>query len=308
MRVTLKEALNLLQNGEVVALPTETVYGLAAAINQPQAIRNIYKLKGRPSTNPLIIHVDAIKTIEAYVQEFPPKFYDLAEVFWPGPLTIILPVNEEIVPEIVRAGLPTGGFRIPNHPLIRELLKLSGPLVMPSANLSGKPSATDADHVEHDFGIEFPVLDGGSAAKGLESTILFYQGEHWVIGRMGAIEPEAFAAVLGYRPEFAGASDKPICPGQHFRHYAPKAEILLKKEELDQAKVILGYRERRYPEGKRVIFLGSKDDPAGVGENLYRVLRQLDQEHIDEVWVDMDIPAKGLWGTIEERLRRAAKK
>lgn len=307
MRISLSQAISLLRSGQVVAVPTETVYGLAACLDQPAAIERIFALKRRPKANPLIIHVTNMEGTKPYVTQYPPKFAELSKTFWPGSLTCILPVTAN-VPEVVRAGLSTAGFRVPDLQLTRELIKETGPLVMPSANLSGRPSATSPEHVEHDFGIYFPVLDGGACPKGVESTILLYQEEEWVIVRLGALPPEAFVEVLGYEPRVVKKTEgsQPLCPGQLFRHYAPKARLILgDREEIEDSHFILGFKERPYPKDKRVIILGSLSDPEEVAENLYRALRQLDEDGATKAWVDMDFPREGLWQTIAERLNRA---
>lgn len=307
MRISLEQSISLLQSGEVVAVPTETVYGLAACMNHPEAIERIFTLKKRPRSNPLIIHVADWHDIRRYVVNFPPDFEKLAGAFWPGSLTCILPVHSE-VPSIVRAGLPTAGFRVPDMLLTRQLIKETGPLIMPSANLSGSPSSTRPEHVEHDFGLDFPVLDGGACTKGVESTILLYQDSKWVIVRLGALSAETFKPILGYTPIFMQKKegDQPLCPGQLFRHYAPQARLVWgETAALNEAHFVLGFKERSYPIGKRVIFLGSLENAEEVAENLYQVLRQLDREGADLVWVDMDFPKDGLWQTIRERLLRA---
>lgn len=308
MKIDVSQAVSLLNQGEVVALPTETVYGLAASLNQPEAIKEIFKLKGRPLANPLIIHVASQKEIEEYAPDFPPGFEALAEAFWPGPLTLILPIHAEKIDPIVRAHLPTAGFRIPDHSLTLKVLQGTGPLVMPSANLSGSPSSTRSEHVEHDFGSDFPVLCGGSCVRGLESTILYYQKPFWGVVRMGSIAPNAFQSVLGYEPLYlsVASGSKPICPGQLFRHYAPKATLLIDKTEIDHAACIIGFKERSYPEGRRLLCLGSIEDPGQAAVNLYQILRQLDIEGIGVAWIDMDFPREGLWASIAERLVRAA--
>ncbi|WP_068470731.1 L-threonylcarbamoyladenylate synthase [Candidatus Protochlamydia phocaeensis] len=308
MRVSVKQAIQLLRSGQVVAMPTETVYGLAACLDQPVAIEQIFQIKGRPSTNPLIIHVADIKTVVDCSKELPPHFKELAEAFWPGPLTLIVPIQPERVPASVRSGLPTAGFRMPQHPLALEVLKETGPLVMPSANLSGKPSATRPEHVEEDFGRDFPVLDGGGCDKGVESTILYYQHPRWVVVRLGALAPAVFALVLGYQPENLKAfkHEQPLCPGQLFRHYAPRAKLILgDREQMEGAPFILGFKERSYPLHSRVLYLGSLLDAEEVAVNLYQALRQLDFEGARVAWVDMDFPREGLWETIAERLLRA---
>lgn len=309
MRISVAQAVQALRQGQVMAIPTETVYGLAASLSQPQAIRHIFALKKRPPANPLIIHISSIEQAVQLARCLPPKFHELADAFWPGPLTLIVPVQTEYVDEAVRAGLETAGFRMPNHPLALEVLKQTGPLVMPSANLSGRPSATDPEHVETDFGAAFPVLDGGSCQRGVESTILYYQEPCWVVVRLGSLGPDAFKHVLGYAPAIKGkeeGSQQPLCPGQLFRHYAPQAKLLLGgKEQIESVPCILGFAERQYEGNKRVMILGSLKNPEEVAHNLYRLLRQLDQENIQTAWVDMDFPGYGIWLTIAERLKRA---
>ncbi len=309
MRISLSEAIDKLRHGQVIAVPTETVYGLAACLDQPQAIEQIFALKGRPRVNPLIIHVANKEAIRSYAAGEPPGFEALAQAFWPGALTCILPANTSKVPASARANLPTAGFRIPAHPLTRALLQETGPLVMPSANLSGRPSATCALHVEDDFGHDFPLLDGGNCPNGVESTILLYQAPEWVIVRLGALPPESFESVLGYQPRLvlkASSEAQPLCPGQLFRHYAPRARLFLGNPEgLQQASFVLGFKERLYPADKRLILLGSLTNAQEVAENLYHVLRQLDQEGAILAWIDMDFPREGLWQTIAERLQRA---
>lgn len=322
MRISLQQTISKLKQGEVVAVPTETVYGLAAPLSNLEAIEQVFALKGRPSSNPLIIHVSDVEQILRHVTQVPPAFDQLAQACWPGPLTMILPIHSSLVPSKVRAGLETAGFRIPHHPLTLQLLKETGPLVMPSANLSGFPSATRPAHVEEDFGQAFPVLDGGASKRGVESTIIAYLKEEWVILRLGSLSPDFFQPVLGYCPRVIHklTEDKPLCPGQLFRHYAPNAKLILGKQEkkeenqetgeageaLGDVSFILGFQERTYPKGKRVLAMGSLFDPQGVAENLYHILRQLDQEKAVVAWVDMDFPREGLWLTIAERLERAA--
>lgn len=308
MRISLSQAIQALQKGQVVAVPTETVYGLAACLNQPAAIAQIFALKGRPLANPLIIHMADAQDIERYVTAFPPDFEKLAEAFWPGALTCVLSAQEAEVPSLVRAGLPTAGFRVPAPQMTRDLLQATGPLVMPSANLSGRPSATRPEHIEEDFGLDFPVLDGGTCAHGVESTILLYRDKEWGIVRLGALAPDCFESVLGYQPRIIqrGVTEQPVCPGQLFRHYAPRAQLFLgDPADLAKALFVLGFKERDYPTDKHVIVLGSLFNPNEVAENLYQALRQLDQEGASHAWVDMNFPQAGLWQTIAERLLRA---
>lgn len=308
MRITLDQAVQYLQSGQVVAVPTETVYGLAGSLAFPSAIEKIFALKGRPLVNPLIIHVAEKEEIDPFVSTYPPYFEELAKTFWPGPLTLILSVNDS-VPSLARAGLPTAGFRIPSHEVVRTLLKKTGPLVMPSANISGRPSSTTPDHIEQDFGLDFPLLDGGDFYQGVESTILLFEKERWAIVRQGAIPSDAFQQVLSYQPAIIGISkdNRPLCPGQLFRHYSPQG-ALITHLPLTTSPFILGFKERIYPPNKKVILLGSLHNPSEVAKNLYQSLRQLDLEKAEETWVDMDFPHEGLWLTIRERLTRASSK
>ena len=306
MHIPLDQAVKLLLSGDVVAIPTETVYGLAAPFDQPNAIRKIYSLKNRPPENPLIMHLASAKEIEAFVESLPEGFDLLSKTFWPGALTLVLPVLIDKIPEIVRAGLPTQAFRIPAHPVALELLKKTGPLVAPSANLSGRPSSVSEDHVETDFGVEFPVLAGGQCASGVESTILIYSNGKWMVGRLGAIPIEAFEKILGYVPGLIFAKDPLVCPGQRFRHYAPKAKLTL-TSEFPMHGCIIGFSDREYPKDAHVIHLGSSHNPEEVLSHLYETLRMLDQQKIQEAIVDIRFPHDGLWQTLRERLLKASK-
>lgn len=308
MKIDVTEAIKLLNAGDVVALPTETVYGLAASIHHPEAISKIFLLKGRPSNNPLILHVNAVDQVLDYAEQIPPSFFDLVESFWPGPLTLVLKVRTEKVPSQARAGLATVAFRMPSHPLVRKILAKTPPLVMPSANLSGSPSATQAAHVETDFGLDFPVLDGGSSKVGLESTILFYQDDQWMIGRRGAIIHENFYPVLGYHPLIGDTREKPVCPGQMHRHYAPKAKLNLCYANMGLTGVVVGFSDKDYPKASKVFHLGTLTRPEQAASKLYAIFRQLDEEKITQVNVDMAFPRSGLWLTIVERLLKASAK
>lgn len=313
MRIQLKQAVSLLQSGNVVSIPTETVYGLAAWIHSPDAIAQVFQLKNRPAINPLILHLAKTDQILHYVSSVPDEFFSLAKAFWPGPLTIILPVNTQKVPSIARAELETCAFRIPSHPIAQQLLEHVWPLVAPSANLSGRPSSTKAEHVEADFGQAFPVLDGGFAIHGVESTIIAHIENQWQIVRQGAISQEALALHLGYVPEKNDSkkqslSEKPLCPGQLFRHYAPNARLVLSEQPYSKgmAEIVVGFSDRHYPGATKVYSLGSSQNSQEAAFSLYDVLRRLDLDGVVSAWVDMQLPKDGLWQTIHERLSRAA--
>lgn len=307
MRLSLKKAIALIKQEEVVAVPTETVYGLAGSIRSQKALEKIFALKQRPSNNPLITHLSSADEILVFVKELPPGFDALAKAFWPGPLTLVVPVIEEALPTIVRAGLKTAAFRVPQNLLAMGLIQMAGPIVMPSANLSGRPSSTEPSHVESDFGEEFPVLDGGVCLKGVESTVLIFQADQWHIGRLGAISPEMIGEILGYLPITPKLSKKqPLCPGQLYRHYAPSATLYLEKEQINESACIIGFHERTYPNHRPLILLGSLNKPEEVAQNLYKALRELDEQAIKSAWIDMDFPKEGLWNTIRERILKAA--
>jgi len=177
---------------------------------------------------------------------------------------------------------------------------------MPSANISGRPSSTNPDHIECDFGVNFPVLDGGKAQKGVESTILGYFNSEWCLLREGAIPREAFLPILHYLPrDKLGAKGQPLSPGQMFKHYAPKAVLhLTLPEKTSSAALVLGFKERDYD--CTTLILGAIDSPEEVAMNLYDALREIDKRGVTEAYVDMDFPEEGLWRTIRERLNRAA--
>jgi len=189
MEISLDQACHLLREGKVIAIPTDTVYGLAALLSQPEAIEHIFELKGRTRENPLIIQVAERSEVEILADKLPKSFYELAKLYWPGPLTLVVSAHVERVPDSVRAGGTTVGFRIPNHPTALELLKNMGPLVVTSANLSGKASSTNPEQVEACFGKEFPILTSKKRATlGIESTILMYQNGRWNLIRKGALK------------------------------------------------------------------------------------------------------------------------
>lgn len=224
----IEQAANLLKMGELVAFPTETVYGLGAKLFDTEAILSIFKVKGRPSDNPLIAHVSSLSQVEEIADQIPDTFYTLAKQFFPGPLTVVLKRRQN-VPGIVSAGLDSIAIRMPSHPIALRLIELVGePLVAPSANLSGKPSSTQAKHVMEDFsGKIAAVVDGGKTEMGIESTVISLLGEKPILLRPGAITKERIEEVLGYSIESVSAShgEPALSPGMKYRHYAPIAPI-----------------------------------------------------------------------------------
>ena len=295
MLITIDEACRLLKNEEVVALPTETVYGLAATLSSTDAIGKIFSIKKRPSDRPLTITIADKDQVHLFAHSIPKDFHILAETFWPGPLTLVLPAQKEWVPDVVRGGLDTVAFRIPSHPLTLKVLSEVGPLVLPSANLSGKPSATCVSHVERDFGQDFPVLDGGESQQGIESTILLSLDSKWYILRLGAITPDLFEPYLGYTPKLYSAS-KPL-------KYTSSLKLILDKPYSNQ-EAIIGFEDRTYCPNATFFSLGDSHHPEEALKKLYEILRHLEDLKITEVWVDTDFPKTGLFLTLEERLQK----
>jgi L-threonylcarbamoyladenylate synthase len=308
MLISPKEASTLLNSGAVVALPTETVYGLAASISHPKAIQKIYELKGRPSNNPLIVHLSDPHQLFAYVNPYeslPPHTKELVDAFWPGPLSIVLEARG--IPDEASGGLTTAAFRIPSLQITRDIITQTGPLVMPSANISGKPSGTSPKDLFEDFGDTLPVVDGGVCSGGIESTVIHFIDGAWAIIRLGAVSAEELERILSYRPQFAQTTkQQPTCPGQLYRHYAPKARLHLKTHFRDETGTVLGFSDRQYPAGLQLMPLGTTDSPYTIGENLYSNLRECDRRHLKDVWVDFDLPNGGLWETLRERIKKAA--
>jgi L-threonylcarbamoyladenylate synthase len=220
----MKKAVELLKQGELVAFPTETVYGLGASLFLPDAIAKIFAAKGRPSDNPLIVHISHLDQLSTLATQIPEEFYLLATQFWPGPLTIVLK-RHPAVPDIVSAGLNTVAVRMPAHPIARALIEAAGPLVAPSANLSGKPSATTAEHVREDFGDNVHIIDGGPTSLGLESTVISL--DPLILLRPGSITKEALEACLKKPIRDKQEGDTVTSPGMKYRHYAPKAKVIL---------------------------------------------------------------------------------
>ena len=228
-------AARLLQQGELVALPTETVYGIAADARNGAAVRKIFAAKGRPQDNPLIVHICGMEMLGGIVAEVPPRAHKLAAAFWPGPLTMVMPRGEE-VSDVTCAGLDTVGVRMPSHPVVQAVIRASGvAFAAPSANLSGKPSPTNAQDTLADMDGRLPlILDGGESAVGVESTVVSVTGEHPVLLRPGYITKEQMEAVLGEEVQVSPAILEKLkegevarSPGMKYKHYAPKAQVTI---------------------------------------------------------------------------------
>lgn len=226
MKVSLDIATELLKNGEVVAFPTETVYGLGADAQNVNAVKQTFNVKGRPADNPLIVHISRIEQVNELATDIPPEAFKLAEAFWPGPLTLVLNKQDRI-PDIVTGGLSTVAIRLPDHPLAIALIDKTGPLTAPSANPSGKPSPTRAEHVDYDYNGNIPVLNGGPTKIGLESTVVDLSSGDPVILRPGAITADMIEEVIQKKVLEDKESDifRRKSPGTRYTHYKPEASV-----------------------------------------------------------------------------------
>jgi L-threonylcarbamoyladenylate synthase len=312
--IDLIKAQKILQNGDLVAIPTETVYGLAANALDPMAVSKIYAAKNRPSFDPLIIHVGKIEDFKTYTVDFPVQLMHLAEKFCPGPITFLVK-KSEIIPEITTSGLEKVAIRIPKHPLTLELLnKLNFPLAAPSANPFGYVSPTTAAHVYEQLGERIPyILDGGPCKVGLESTIVGCENENLIIYRKGGLDLDELRKVFSGEILIKDhSSSNPQAPGMLSKHYSPKKRI----EILDETTILdlidkksTGLLRYNTPiEGfENQIVLSGKSDLNEAAFRLFDALRQFDKMDIQKVYIEL-VPEKGLGIAINDRLRRAAAK
>jgi L-threonylcarbamoyladenylate synthase len=286
----INRAAALLRAGRLVAFPTETVYGLGANALDADAVRRIFEAKGRPLSSPLIVHVASIEMARGLASEWPELAELLAQAFWPGPLTIIVP-KKSSVPDAVTAGLPSVGLRIPAHSVARALLEAAQiPIAAPSANRFTELSPTTAEHVRQGLSGAYVdmVLDGGPCSVGIESTVISLAGEMPRILRPGMITQAQIEEVIGPVECGAGAES----PGQHPRHYSPRTPVILGPSPSEGR-------------GFTLDLSSMPRDPAGYAERLYRVLHELDQESYDWIWIEMP-PDTPEWAGIRDRLSRAA--
>jgi len=319
-----QEAAEWLQAGEVVAFPTETVYGLGADAANTAAVDKIFAAKGRPSDNPLIVHVANLAQVEAVAAAIPPVAKTLMERFWPGPLTLVLPKRGGAVSERVTAGLPTVAVRMPNHPLALALIEASGlALAAPSANRSGRPSPTTAAHVLADLsGRIAGVIDGGPTGIGVESTVLDCSGEVPTILRPGGVTKEALSEVIGRVEEAVGIGDEqtaPKAPGMKYTHYAPKAPLWivsgpppLVQRFIDESRAkgktvgVLTTEENKNRYAADVVLAcGTRRRLETVAHRLYDTLRQFDETGVDLIYSEA-FPEEGIGAAIMNRLKKAA--
>ena len=299
----LARAVETLRGGGLVAMPTETVYGLACDASNGEAIARLYAAKGRPSFNPLIAHV-AAGAMSAREGVWDERATGLVESFWPGPLTVVLPFARETgtVSDLARAGLETIALRQPGHAVARDLIAaFGGPLVAPSANPSGRMSPTTAEHVAADMGDRVDlILDGGPCEVGLESTIVSFVGPRATLLRPGGLDPKRIEDVLGEAlAASTDSADAPSSPGQLLRHYSPRAALRLEAEAPREGEAFLGFGE-----GECSLNLSVSGSLTEAAANLFTMLRELD-ERATAICV-APIPREGLGLAINDRLKRAA--
>ena len=307
----------LLEAGKLVGIPTETVYGLAGNALNPDAVASIFETKKRPSFDPLIIHSDSMEKIKRWVLEIPEKLKILADEFWPGPLTLLLP-REAIVPDLVTSGLDRVAVRIPSHPLTLELLKsLEFPLAAPSANPFGYISPTRPEHVQKQLGDQIPyILDGGACKVGLESTIVGIEDEQIFIYRLGGLDVREIEALVGPVQIKTHSSSNPAAPGLLESHYAPAKPFIL--GDLDQ--LIQDHQNKKVRMGilslqrtfsnlpiESQMILSEKGDLKEAAQNLFAAMRALDEQDLDLILAER-MPDHGLGKAINDRLNRAAAK
>ena len=309
------QAASFLKEGQLVAIPTETVYGLAGNALDVKAVSSIFETKNRPSFDPLILHVASLEKVNPFVSSFPEKLKRLAEAFWPGPLTVLLPRNAS-VPDLVTSGLDRVAVRVPNHPLTLSLLaQLDFPLAAPSANPFGYISPTQAAHVDAQLGAQIPyILDGGACAVGLESTIVGMEGEQVVIYRLGGLDLSRIESVVGPVTVQAHSSSNPSAPGQLASHYAPRKpflvgelnELVAKLTQEGKAFGVLSF-STHFPTlpSDRQFVLSPGQDLQEAAQRLFMGMRLLDESDADLILAEF-VPEIGLGRAINDRLKRAA--
>ncbi len=317
-------AAEILRQGGLVGIPTETVYGLGANGLDPEAVSHIFQAKGRPQDNPLILHIPEASWLERYCKEIPLTAYQLAEAYWPGPMTMILK-RKDIVPDVVTAGMDTVGMRCPSHPLCREIIALSQvPVAAPSGNTSGRPSPTTAEHMLEDMNGKIDaIVDGGPCSVGVESTIIDLTCQPPRLLRPGGITLEQLESVLGEVAvdpavtRLMGAGEKPKAPGMKYRHYAPKAPVTVVAGE---GAASAAYIAAHAAPGDGVICfdeyvgsfsqqvvrtMGPARDKGEQARHIFDDLRAFDHTQVSAIWAQCP-DSKGIGLAITNRLNKAA--
>ena len=314
----IKLAANFLTAGEVVAIPTETVYGLAGNIYNDAALEGIFRIKKRPMTNPLIVHIPKLEAIDRIVKDIPEMAWQLGRQFWPGALTMVLP-KQPHVSGIVSAGKSTVAVRVPNHPVTQELLgMLNFPVAAPSANSSGYISPTTALHVYNDLNERVPlILDGGPCTKGIESTIIGFENGKPVLYRMGSIPVEAIETITGKLKQKVRTSNVPLAPGMFDKHYAPHTPFVI----TDDIHKTLSYYAGKFKHIGLMVYgelpeltdhkiaiifqLSLTVSMEEAAQRLYEGMHQLDEKGLDLI-IALRFPETALGNSLNDRLQRAS--
>jgi L-threonylcarbamoyladenylate synthase len=307
------EAVRHLEAGQLVGMPTETVYGLAGNALDPAVVLEIFRVKNRPSFDPLIVHLPDAEALPRFATDIPDAAQALAVAFWPGPLTLLLP-RRALIPDLVCSGLPRVALRVPAHPMALALLsQLPFPLAAPSANPFGYISPTTAQHVLDQLRGLIPfVLDGGPCHVGVESTIVGFEAGETVVYRLGGLSEEALRSVAGPLRVQLNQGSNPSAPGMLLSHYAPRKPLLLNNLEenirrhAQQKIAVLSFREHPgLPENCHALALSPQGDLAEAAQNLFAALRLLDQSDAELILAE-SVPDEGLGRAINDRLRRAS--
>jgi L-threonylcarbamoyladenylate synthase len=306
----INKAKQLLEQGELVGIPTETVYGLGGNALNPKSVTRIFEVKKRPEFDPLIIHVSSFQKVDRYTKNIPDSARELAKVFWPGPLTLLLE-RKSVVPDLVTAGLPRVGIRCPDHPLTHALLDaVDFPLAAPSANPFGYVSPTTPEHVNEQLGDKISyILDGGPCRVGIESTIVGFDKDGGVIYRSGGISAEHIERVIGKVKNQLNSSSNPKTPGQLLSHYAPAKRIIVGNvetlmEEATGKRVGVLTFSKNYQLPYQYV-LSASGNMEEAARNFFSALRALDKLPIDVILAEF-VPETGLGRAINDRLRRAS--
>jgi len=314
-------AARFILKGKLVAFPTETVYGLGADALNGEAVRKIFKAKGRPADNPLIIHIAEFRDLKRLADEVPREAELLAKKFWPGPLTMVLPKGEK-VPYATTGGLDTVAVRMPAHPIALALIRASRPIAAPSANISGKPSPTSAEHVIDDFyGRIECIIDGGPTMIGVESTVVDLTSDEPTLLRPGGVTLEEIEEVVGKVKVHPAVKGKPAdlarAPGMKYRHYSPNAQVIVVEGERERVREKIDELVKKYRlKGLKVGVMATEEHEADVffnlgkseeevAKNLFLALRDLDKKGVDVIIAE-GVEEKGLGLAVMNRLRKAA--
>lgn len=327
----LSSAAKAIKDGRIVAFPTETVYGLGADALNPAAVEKIFIAKGRPNDNPLIVHISDKEKVCELTKDIPEKAVPLMDKLWPGPLTLVFRKNS-IIPDAITAGLDTVAIRMPEHPVARELIRLAGvPVAAPSANISGRPSTTTAQHVIHDLDGKIDiVVDAGGSRVGLESTVLDVTVDPPVLLRPGGITPEQLEEIIGHIDidktilGKVNMDNVPKSPGMKYKHYSPKAHVIIVKgsNNVNQIARICDMAAAIRNEGKRpgicgtdqsldkysgydAVSMGDRNHPETIAANLFSILREFDEKNVDVILAE-SVNESGVGLAIMNRMIKAA--